>query len=87
MNLIMFIFMDIIPVVAFVYVLLFNGGQTRMPFALSMIGCSLLIKLFEKVLGQIRQHTSIFPFCPSWAPRPSLSAHLPYSVRWWRPIF
>ncbi len=52
MNLIMFIFMDIIPVVAFVYVLLFNGGQTRMPFALSMIGCSLLIKLFEKVLGK-----------------------------------
>jgi len=57
MNLI--IFMDIIPVVAFVYVLLFNGGQTRDAFALSMIGCSLLIKLFEKVLGKYAKYLYI----------------------------
>lgn len=59
MNLIMFIFMDIIPVVAFVYVLLFNGGQTRDAFALSMIGCSLLIKLFEKALGKYAKYLYI----------------------------
>lgn len=59
MNLIMFIFMDIIPVVAFVYVLLFNGGQARDAFALSMIGCSLLIKLFEKVLGKYAKYLYI----------------------------
>ncbi len=63
MNLIMFIFMDIIPVVAFVYVLLFNGGQTRDAFALSMIGCSLLIKLFEKVLGKYAKYLYIHPAC------------------------
>lgn len=59
MNLIMFIFMDIIPVVAFVYVLLFNGGQARDAFALSMIGCSLLIKLFEKALGKYAKYLYI----------------------------
>ncbi len=50
MNLIMFIFMDIIPVVAFVYVLLFNGGQARDALSLSLIGGSLLLK-FCKYIG------------------------------------
>lgn len=59
MNLIMFIFMDIIPVVAFVYVLLFNGGQARDAFALSMVGCSLFVKLFEKVLGKYAKYLYI----------------------------
>ena len=78
MNLIMFIFMDIIPVVAFVYVLLFNGGQTRDAFALSMIGCSLLIKLFEKALGKYAKYLYII-ICrssKSVPPPPSLQIYL-----------
>ena len=59
MNLIMFVFMDIIPIVAFVYVLLFNGAKARDAIALSMIGCSLLIKLFEKVLGKYAKYLYI----------------------------
>ena len=59
MNLIMFVFMDIIPIVAFVYVLLFNGAKARDAIALSSIGCSLLIKLFEKVLGKYAKYLYI----------------------------
>lgn len=31
MNMVMFLFLAAIPVVAFVYVLLFNGGEQEMP--------------------------------------------------------
>ena len=64
MNLIMFIFMDIIPLFAFVYVFLFNGGKARDAIVLSMIGCSLLIKIFEKSLGKYAKYLyiSILPF-------------------------
>lgn len=59
MNLILFLFMDIIPVVAFVYVLLFNGGQARDAVALVMVGFSFLIRLFEKVLGRYAKYLYI----------------------------
>ena len=51
MNMIMFLFLDVIPVVAVTYVLLFNGGSGRDAIALVMVAASLLIKVFEKKLG------------------------------------
>ncbi len=59
MNQIMFVFLTIIPVVAFVYVLLFNGGAKRDSIALVMVGCSLIIKLLEKSLGKYAKYMYI----------------------------
>ena len=59
MNLILFLFLDIIPVVAFVYVLLFNGGQARDAVALVMVGCSLVVRLLEKALGKYAKYLYI----------------------------
>ena len=50
MNFIMFLFNTIIPVVAFTYVMLFNGGTWIDAIVLIMPVCSILIKLFEKLL-------------------------------------
>lgn len=51
MNMIMFLFLCVIPVVAFFYVLLFNGGSGRDAVVLGMVASSALIKLLEKKLG------------------------------------
>lgn len=59
MNLLMFIFLAIIPVVAFGYVMLFNGAGSRDVIALSMIVCNLLVKAFEKVLGKYAKYLYI----------------------------
>lgn len=59
MNLILFLFLDIIPVVAFVYVLLFNGGQAQDAVALVMVGCSLVVRLLEKALGKYAKYLYI----------------------------
>lgn len=59
MNQIMFVFLTIIPVVAFVYVLLFNGGAKRDSIALVMVGCSLIVKLLEKSLGKYAKYMYI----------------------------
>ena len=48
MNMIMFLFMMVIPIVAVVYVLLFNHGGKRDLIALIMPVICLLVKLFEK---------------------------------------
>ncbi len=56
MNMIMFVFLAVIPVVAVVYVLLFNGGTMRDTIALIMVVASLLIKAFEKVLGKYAKY-------------------------------
>lgn len=45
MNMILFVFLDVIPIVAVVYVLLFNGGSGRDAVALAMVAASLLIKV------------------------------------------
>lgn len=50
MNFIMFLFDTIIPVVAFTYVMLFNGGTWIDAIVLIMPVCSILVKLFEKLL-------------------------------------
>ena len=63
MNFVMFLFMVVIPVVAVVYVMLFNGGSGRDAIALVMTGCSLLVKLLEKALGKFAKYiyVSILP--------------------------
>lgn len=48
MNMIMFLFLVAIPVVAVVYVLLFNGASGRDAIALLMVAASVLIKVFER---------------------------------------
>ena len=44
MNLIMFIFLAVIPIVAFVYVLLFNGGTVKDSIVVLMALASLVTK-------------------------------------------
>lgn len=51
MNFIFFLFLLAIPVVAFLYVLLFNGGGFRDSVAVLISVCSLCTRLFEKPLG------------------------------------
>lgn len=51
MNMILFLFLVSIPVVAFLYVLLFNGGGIRDAVVLLMVVCALIIKGLEKQLG------------------------------------
>ncbi|MDE5716886.1 MAG: chemotaxis protein, partial [Lachnospiraceae bacterium] len=59
MNMILFLFLCVIPVVAVVYVLLFNGGSGRDAIALLMVGSSLLIKVLEKKLGTLAKYLYI----------------------------
>ena len=59
MNLIMFVFLAVIPVVAVIYVLLFNGGTIKDSIALTMVGASVLIKIFEKALGKYAKYLYI----------------------------
>lgn len=63
MNLIMFWFLLVIPVVALTYVLLFNGGQKRDAIVLCMVGCDIVVKIFEKKLGKFAKYgyISILP--------------------------
>ncbi|MDE7197862.1 MAG: chemotaxis protein [Lachnospiraceae bacterium] len=51
MNLIFFLFLVAIPIVAFLYVLFFNGGGMRDSVALVITLASLIIKALEKPLG------------------------------------
>lgn len=59
MNLIMFLFIAVIPCVALGYVLLFNNGSARDCIVLSMVGCSILVRLFEKLLGKAAKYLYI----------------------------
>ncbi|MBQ2275746.1 MAG: hypothetical protein II331_03770 [Lachnospiraceae bacterium] len=59
MNLIMFLFVTVIPVVAFIYVMLFNGGTWIDAIALSMTGCAIVTKLLEKPLGGYAKYVYI----------------------------
>lgn len=52
MNMIMFLFDLIIPVVAFTYVMLFNGGTWIDAFVLIMPLITILVRLFERPLGR-----------------------------------
>lgn len=51
MNFVMFFFLLIIPIVAFLYVFLFNGGSLIDAIVLTMCASSILIRLFENKLG------------------------------------
>ena len=64
MNMILFLFLCVIPVVAFFYVLLFNGGSVRDVIVLGMVASSALIKLLEKKLGSYAKYLyiSVLPF-------------------------
>lgn len=56
MNLIMFLFLLIIPIVAMAYVLLFNGGSKRDTIVLIMVGLDIVVKLFEKLLNKYAKY-------------------------------
>ncbi len=56
MNLIMFLFLMIIPAVACLYVLLFNGGSWIDLIVLTMPVASILIRLFEHSLGSYAKY-------------------------------
>lgn len=56
MNLIMFLFLLIIPIVAMTYVLLFNGGSKRDTKVLIMVGLDIVVKLFEKLLNKYAKY-------------------------------
>lgn len=60
MNFVMFLFLAVIPVVAFVYVLLFNGADfKRDSLVLLMVLANLLVRLFQKQLGKYAKYCYI----------------------------
>lgn len=59
MNMILLLFLCVIPVVAFFYVLLFNGGSGRDAIVLGMVVSSALIRLLEKKLGAYAKYLYI----------------------------
>lgn len=59
MNLIMFIFLSVIPIVAFLYVLLFNGGSARDSIVLLITLCGILIRVMERGLGKYAKYLYI----------------------------
>ena len=63
MNLIICIFMVVIPIVAFFYVLLFLGGTAKDSIIFLMPVTSILIRIFEKNLGKYAKYlyVSIMP--------------------------
>ncbi len=65
MNFIMFLLLIMIPVVAFVFVLFFNGGSGRDAIVFIMTGINFLIKLLEKKLGKYAKYAymSVIPVC------------------------
>lgn len=64
MNMILFLFLISIPVVAFLYVFLFNGGGIRDAIVLLMVVSALIIKALEKQLGTYAKYLyiSVLPF-------------------------
>lgn len=63
MNMILFLFDVCIPVVAFAYVMLFNGGTWPDAVVLLMSLTGILIKIFEKTLGEYAKYlyVSVLP--------------------------
>lgn len=62
-NFIMFLFYAAVPLVAFLYVLIFNGGAVKDAIAVTMALAGGLVKLFEKQLGKYAKYlyVSILP--------------------------
>ena len=63
MNFIMFLFYAAVPVVAFLYVLFFNGGSLRDSIVLLMVLSDIIVKVMEKPLGKYAKYiyVSILP--------------------------
>lgn len=59
MNRIMFLFNTVIPIVAFTYVMLFNGGTKIDAVVLLMPVLSILTKIFEGVLGKYAKYVYV----------------------------
>ena len=57
MNMIMFLFMLVIPIVAFLYVLLFSHAGLKDIVVLSMVAGSVLVKIFEESATEIASST------------------------------
>lgn len=64
-NFVMFLFYSAVPVVAFLYVFLFNGGTARDSIVLIMVAVNLIIKALEKPIGKYAKYlyVSILPVC------------------------
>ena len=62
-NFVMFLFYAVVPLVAFLYVLLFNGGAVKDSIAVTMVLLGILVKLLEKKLGKYAKYlyVSILP--------------------------
>ncbi len=59
MNLVLFLFLAVIPCVAMGYVLLFNHGTAKDCIVLLMVAADLVVKLFEKLLGKYAKYLYI----------------------------
>lgn len=59
MNLLMFIFLLIIPVFAFLFVLFFNGGTSKDSIALIITAAAVVIRIFEKPLGKAAKYAYV----------------------------
>ena len=59
MNFIMFLFLVCIPIVAFLYVILFNGGNAKDSIVLLMSASSVLVRLLQKKLGRYAKYVYI----------------------------
>lgn len=59
MNFIMFLFLMIIPIVAFVYVMLFNNGVLKDAVVLTMVAASAIVKVLENYLGKLAKYLYI----------------------------
>lgn len=59
----MFLFYAAVPLVAFLYVLIFNGGAAKDGIAVTMVAAGFLVKLLEKKLGKYAKYiyVSILP--------------------------
>ena len=59
MNTIMFLFCAVIPIVAFLFVILFNHGGFRDSIALTMVPCSIIVRVLQKRLGKYAKYLYI----------------------------
>ena len=56
MNTVMFGILTAIPIVAFLFVLFFNGGSMKDSIVFIMLGANVIIRLLEKRLGKYAKY-------------------------------
>lgn len=59
MNFVMFLFLALIPCVALGYVLLFNHGSAKDCIVLTVVLCSVVVRLLQKILGKYAKYAYI----------------------------